>query len=502
MRRVSSRRLAITAVAITASLLSAAAAAATDLELLTAVREQLPQARAAGANALEGLAGADAVQRQYDAARDLEEALSAALPVSRSCAPLLKAARNYARGEVMQAEGFDRRSTGVAERGREKARAALLRVEEVNPRCRPGRPTREKTTPALVRPRSGEAFFGRIVARVADGASSATLLVDGRVVETASANGSRVSFFLRAPAGRHDLEVRFGGLPPARAARASSVWLLPVTGQYAHAPSRVDRPLQRRIARVTAGFGGYAGVWYHDLREGSTAAHAATARFPAASTVKLGVLIAGLRRFGPSPERSRYGYDLAQMIRWSSNLATNRLVSALGGGSSVTGARVAQAALHQAGATLSTFTGPYRAGTSTTHAEGSGGSPPLVSARVTTARDLGRVLALLHNAAVGDRQAQRRARISQHEARIALGYLLSSQAAGDNLGLIRPAVPTETSVARKEGWLSDARHSASIIYTASGPIILVLLTYQDGLSLSQARDLAQRLVRSFGLGQR
>ena len=69
----------------------------------------------------------------------------------------------------------------------------------------------------------------------------------------------------------------------------------------------------------------------HDLRTGTTAGWNSDARFPAASLVKLGVLAAALRRFGPYPERSAAWRDLRAMTATSDNRATNRLVDRLGG---------------------------------------------------------------------------------------------------------------------------------------------------------------------------
>jgi hypothetical protein len=84
------------------ALATASPAVATDIKLLAAIDSEFERAKAASAATLAGLAGPEAVQHQYDTARDLEEALIAAEPVSRACKPLLRAARNYARATVMR----------------------------------------------------------------------------------------------------------------------------------------------------------------------------------------------------------------------------------------------------------------------------------------------------------------------------------------------------------------------------------------------------------------
>ena len=44
--------------------------------------------------------------------------------------------------------------------------------------------------------------------------------------------------------------------------------------------------------------------------------------------------------------------------------------------------------------------------------------------------------------------------------------------------------------ARKEGWISKARHTAALVYLPDGPRIVVVLTYRPGLDRSDSRRLA------------
>ena len=95
------------------------------------------------------------------------------------------------------------------------------------------------------------------------------------------------------------------------------------------------------------------------------------------------------------------------------------------------------------------------------------GTPPRVSARVTTAQDLGRVLWSLHAAATGDAAVLRRLGLSAHQARVGLALLLDCEAARDNIGLFREALPAGTPLAHKNGWIRAVRHDAAIVYAAS-----------------------------------
>src|SRR5581483_5685541 len=90
------------------------------------------------------------------------------------------------------------------------------------------------------------------------------------------------------------------------------------------------------------------------------------ARFPAASLVKLALLVAGLGRLGPHPEQASGFYDLQQLTGWSSNLAANRLLRTLAG-SEQAGTQLAQNTLDRLGASSSTYTGDYRVGTALHH---------------------------------------------------------------------------------------------------------------------------------------
>jgi hypothetical protein len=72
--------------------------------------------------------------------------------------------------------------------------------------------------------------------------------------------------------------------------------------------------------------------------------------------------------------------------------------------------------------------------------------------------------------------------------------LLSTRAQRDNVGLFRPALGT-TPAAQKQGWFSAVRHTAAIVYTPSGPKIIVLLTYAADLTLPAAQAYGRRLIQ-------
>ena len=240
-----------------------------------------------------------------------------------------------------------------------------------------------------------------------------------------------------------------------------------------------------QLARLGRAFPGWAAIWMHDLVTGRTAGWNSDAQFPAASTVKLGVLLAALRS-GPALG-SPLDYDLRAMTAWSSNLAANRLLARVGGPSAV------EDALRRVGATRSTYPQGFRVGTAV-HELDVVKQPPRVSGRVTTAHDLGRILYALHAGGLGNVPALRRSGLDRSRSAYALSLLLASQPNGNNVGLLRPWLRAGTPIAQKNGWLHDARHTAAIVYLPRQPLIVVVLTYARGLRLATARRLGMRVL--------
>src|SRR5918995_3790816 len=242
-------------------------------------------------------------------------------------------------------------------------------------------------------------------------------------------------------------------------------------------PTRPDAGLARRLAAAAARVNGAVGIWVHELGSGRYAGYRADTRFAAASTVKLGALVAGLRA-SPKPERSRWWYDVRQLGFWSSNLAANRIAARLGYAAVGDG-------LRRLGMTSSTYPGPYRATTAW--------RPPGPHSRVTTARDLGRALHRLHAGAHGHARVLRLLALSRRQAIAGLRVLASAQPVRDNRGLVRPAVPGAT-VAEKNGWLSDTRTTAAIVYRGERATVIVVEVYRPGITYAQAVRLGRDVV--------
>jgi len=439
------------------------------------------------------------VQARYEIARSVEGSLTGRVPSSRCKRAFLALAR-LAHRHVLATEAYDRQLPELQQRLDQQLPTARQTLTRALPACTGlswSRPLIRR--PGLLEPLDGEAFFGTIRSRVPAGTDRLEAHWNGRLIlqrsHDAAAGAIAQIVLSQVRPGPGVVELRFfSGERLLSAQEVRQLWLLPASAARAPAAERSDRVLAGRLAAIAAGFNGFSGVWTYDFRSGRTAGWNDRARFPAASTVKLGVLAAALNLAGARPERSRLTHDLRTMSTWSSNLAANRLLRLLGGGSTERGQARVEATLRQMGATRSTYTGEYRVGTSANSAGAPVDTePPLVSSRTTTAEDLGLVFSTLHSAATGERAALARARLSRHQARVGLAFLLKSLASGDNRGPLRPSIPPGLPVASKQGWISTARHSATIIYTRKGPLVLVLLTYREALPLVDAEKLGRRV---------
>jgi hypothetical protein len=329
-----------------------------------------------------------------------------------------------------------------------------------------------------------------VEARAPSGATRAELLVNGaKIGATVPVTGPTVRASIsREPGPIGKIEIVFrdsAGVELGRAA-SESTWLVPARAWRVRPPSKADAPLSAQLAALADGFAGHSGVWVARLGEGSYGAWNETARFPAASTVKLGVIAAAVRRYRTASERAEINHELEAISGWSSNVAANRLFDLVGG------ELPTEAALRSVGAISSSYPGEYRAGSAVAPRAA---EPPLVSRRVTTARDLGAMLETFVRLAGNDRAVSRKTGLSAADGRLVIGLLLRSQKAGDNVGLFAPFVPASVPIAQKNGWISVARHTAAVLFTPRGPVVCIVVAYREELTLPEAQQFGSQVVR-------
>ena len=81
------------------------------------------------------------------------------------------------------------------------------------------------------------------------------------------------------------------------------------------------------------------------------------------------------------------------------------------------------------------------------------------------------------------------------QARLALGWLLSSEQRGDNRSLLSGGAPRDAVIAQKNGWLRAARHGAGVVFAPGVARIAIVLTYDArGVSLAEGRRAGARVA--------
>ncbi len=262
--------------------------------------------------------------------------------------------------------------------------------------------------------------------------------------------------------------------------------------------TRTDGAVQRGLSRLRSQAGATDGVWVVDLRTGRGASWNAGAQLPAASTLKLAILLTLLSRESGSPTQSSAWPTEERMVFDSSNEAANELLARIGG-STVGGSADVNRLASALGATRTDMFGGYEVepGEDRRAAPAPFAAPPalpteqpsLPRGKRTTAHDLGMLLSALMQAAAGRGPAVRQG-ISPHEARVALWLLLHARYPG----LVQPNTPYR--VAHKAGWLGEVQHDGTLVFRTRGTLLAAIMTYRaGGVSYTASRAYAARVLR-------
>ena len=277
-------------------------------------------------------------------------------------------------------------------------------------------------------------------------------------------------------------------------------------------PARVtDASVQRRLKGISGP--GVRAVWMRGLASGDAASYNAGARFTAASTLKLGILMASLAHNRQNPVGGSVWSSYKRMILDSDNVASNSVEIQMGGSTSG-GSAMVNAFCRQMGCRDTDMYGGYIPNTSrptpvlarlvdtpgTARAvvpRAAATVPPVRTERSpsiptygkhTTAHDLG-VLASTLVEAGGGRGKARRQGISRHEARVAVYLLIHAR----YRGLVRPNV--RNMVGHKSGWLSGVEHDAALVFTPEGTVVTVVMSQGSGVGLSGSGRYAGRVLK-------
>ena len=259
-----------------------------------------------------------------------------------------------------------------------------------------------------------------------------------------------------------------------------------------------DARAQRLLKRVDGP--GVQGVWMRGVSSGDAASYNAGARFTAASTLKLGILMTSLAHNRQNPVGGSVWNSYREMVLDSDNAAANTVEVQMGGSTSG-GSAMVNAFCRRLGCRDTDMYGGYLPNTS---------APAVVRARTapatvppirverspaigtygkhTTAHDLGVLLSTLVEAA-GGRGKARRQGISRHEARVAIYLLIHAR----YRGLVRPNVGNV--VGHKSGWLSGVEHDAALVFTPQGTVVTVIMSQGSGVGLSGSGRYASHVLK-------
>jgi beta-lactamase class A len=213
-----------------------------------------------------------------------------------------------------------------------------------------------------------------------------------------------------------------------------------------------------------------SGVYAQHLLTGCGAASNADAQFPAASTLKAAILVDAVRRGRARDLRSA----LDRMVIDSDDMAANRVLASLGGGSGDAGARGVTDTLRALGLDRSLVRRPYIIEDARRPLPiRTDRAPALITNFVTTPYELARLMVAIHRGAV-DRGGVARLGIGARAARTELlARLLDVRDRTKLPAGLPPSVP----VAHKTGYTEEVKHDGGIVYLRSGPVAVAAMTW-------------------------
>ncbi len=348
--------------------------------------------------------------------------------------------------------------------------------------------------PALVQPAAREASFGRISGTVQPGTYRVVVRVNGRERSSERVEGKKFDLQVSLPPRDATIEVvAEDALGNSGSTRIADVLGLPADDAPVAKGTYEDASLAAAVDELVDGFDGTSAVYVENLQTGVGAAWNATARFPAASTVKLAIAIEVLRVLSDRPEEgSLLDVLMRDMLVDSDNEAANTLLRWIGstdsGGAEQVNRTLGALDLedsHLYGAFLTASSGPPIPLATEEEREFVG--------KYTSAWDLAQLYRFVHLAAQGEGPLLGlEGTFEASDARAILWFLAHSS----DHGKLDRLLGKRTIVAHKAGWITEARHDAGLIYTPKGAFIAVVMTYTGGGAGESSDLLAGRVAKA------
>jgi hypothetical protein len=353
--------------------------------------------------------------------------------------------------------------------------------------------------PAMVEPAPREASFGRIAGKVGPGTARVVVLVDGIERGDVEPREGRFAAQVDLPLRKVRIQVAAEDAAGNRAvATIAPVLGLPDVEAAPAADGALDPTLARRVDRLVDEFPGVSGVYVQDLASGLGAAWNATARFPAASTVKTAIAVEVLRILSerPPPD-SEIDLLLNAMLIDSDNAAANALLTWIGGSETGGAAEVNELLLALSLEDSRLYGGFLTAAEGAAIPLETEESPSFVG-KYTSAWDLAQLYRWLHLAARDEGPLLSiDGSFTASDARAILWILAHS----NDHGKLDRFAPKGSIVPHKAGWVSEARHDAGLVYTPEGALVVAVMTWVAGYAGDSSDILAGRVAQA-ALAQR
>lgn len=280
-------------------------------------------------------------------------------------------------------------------------------------------------------------------------------------------------------------------LSPAFAALGSQLW---------------DLVLRSGFDPLTSRFGA---LFVMDLQTGEAFSFGSEYAFSGTSITKIAIL-ARLYAALNAPPAPRLAVDIANTMICSENVATNRLLDTIGGGSDYEGAWAVTAFLRQLGLQKTFLTTPYAIPGATpapppapiplptTPADQLKASPD--PSNQLTVDEMGWLLADIYRCAYRGDGALLEQFPGQYEPRECrqMLHVMSSNTVD---ALLKAGVPADTRVAHKHGWINDTHGNAAVFFTPGGDYVITMMLYQpEWLNFTESLPViaeASRLVYNY-----
>ena len=345
--------------------------------------------------------------------------------------------------------------------------------------------------------------MGQAVVRVGRDTNTLGVWIDGRLVRAVRVARAPGTVAVPLPVGLHSLRVRARGAGGVRWSRTRVLWVLPSSARKANGiGGRIDQRLQGDLVRLTGRLPAISGVYVQHLVSGCGAAVNAGARFPAASTLKVVILLDVQRRSKGRPSATMNRL-LDQMIIESSDGAANQVLAIQGGGSALAGAARVTETMQAMGLRESLVRRPYiieavARSTAPPIRVRTTAQPALFTNFISTPYELARVMVAIQR---GMRGGGPLPPIGVGSRSIRVGVLPRLLVVRDRTKLVAGAPPGVV-VAHKSGYNTNVKHDAGILYLRSGPVVAVAMTWSasgvgdavgDAFVASVARAASARL---------